>query len=174
MLCCDVITAFIEMFALAGAITQGVPVSVLDDEYTKATFTLGSTIQQYAAIDLYNPERAKVIALTRVTTSHKCSPSDTTTHVDPAEDPSIRAVVDDPFPAAQLISAIKSDGSKWCVLCALVERNMTRHHDPPPNADAVGSRSTREVAVPGSSPPGNFTSSSTPFKATSLPMGELE
>ena len=49
--------------ARADAITQGVPVSVLDDEYTKATLTLGSTIQQYAAIDLYNPERAKVVAL---------------------------------------------------------------------------------------------------------------
>ena len=44
----------------ADAITSGVPVSVLDDEYTQATLNLGSTIQQYAAIDLYNPERAKV------------------------------------------------------------------------------------------------------------------
>ena len=44
----------------ADAITSGVPVSVLDDEYTQATRKLGSTIQQYAAIDLYNPDRAKV------------------------------------------------------------------------------------------------------------------
>ena len=50
----------------ADAITQGVPVSVLDDEYTKATINLGSTIQQYAAIDLYNPDRAKVRAWLRV------------------------------------------------------------------------------------------------------------
>ena len=79
MLCCAVITVLTDMFALAGAITQGVPVSVLDDEYTKATLTLGSTIQQYAAIDLYNPERAKVTALAMITPTCVCSRADMAT-----------------------------------------------------------------------------------------------
>jgi len=73
-------------------------VSVLDEEYTKATLTLGSTIQQYAAIDLYNPERARVTAFTRVTPTHDCSRADTTTHDSLLAHDSTRAIVDDALP----------------------------------------------------------------------------
>lgn len=44
----------------AEAITQGVPVSVLDDEYGRATIALAQKIQEYADLDLYSPDRAKV------------------------------------------------------------------------------------------------------------------
>lgn len=45
---------------IGGAITQGVPVSVMDDEYGRATVELAGVIKTYAALDLYNPDRAKV------------------------------------------------------------------------------------------------------------------
>ena len=34
--------------------------SVLDDEYGRATVELAGVIQTYAALDLYSPDRAKV------------------------------------------------------------------------------------------------------------------
>lgn len=47
---------------LGDAITQGVPVSVLDDEYGRSTLALATLIDKFASLDLYDPERAKVIA----------------------------------------------------------------------------------------------------------------
>jgi hypothetical protein len=44
----------------ADAITQGVPVSVLDDEYGRSTLAMASLVDKFAALDLYDPERVKV------------------------------------------------------------------------------------------------------------------
>ena len=48
------------MATSADAITQGVPVSVMDDEYANDTLELAEIIETYAALDLYSPDRVKV------------------------------------------------------------------------------------------------------------------
>lgn len=45
----------------ADAIATGVPVSVLDDEYGRGTVALAAVVQKFAALDLYDPERVKVV-----------------------------------------------------------------------------------------------------------------
>jgi hypothetical protein len=47
---------------LGDAITTGVPVSVLDDEYGRATVKVAALVEKFAGLDLYDPERVKVIA----------------------------------------------------------------------------------------------------------------
>jgi hypothetical protein len=44
----------------ADAITQGVPVSVLDDEYGRSTVAMAALVDRFASLDLYDPERVKV------------------------------------------------------------------------------------------------------------------
>ncbi|KAK9806731.1 hypothetical protein WJX72_000866 [[Myrmecia] bisecta] len=41
----------------------GVPVAEMSDEYTLATLELGEAIEKYASLDLYDPQRVKVIQL---------------------------------------------------------------------------------------------------------------
>jgi len=43
-------------------ITQGVPVSVLDDEYGRSTVALAALVEKFAKLDLYDKERPGVIA----------------------------------------------------------------------------------------------------------------
>ena len=43
----------------ADAVTTGVPVSVLDDEYGRSTIALAAKLEKFAGLDLYDPERAK-------------------------------------------------------------------------------------------------------------------
>ena len=47
-------------FRHADAITQGVPVSVLDDEYGRSTVAMAALVDKFAGLDLYDPERVKV------------------------------------------------------------------------------------------------------------------
>lgn len=44
----------------ADYLTQGVPVSVLDDEYGRSTVALGVLIEKFSQLDLYDKERPAV------------------------------------------------------------------------------------------------------------------
>lgn len=44
----------------ADYLTQGVPVSVLDDEYGRSTVALGALIEKFSQLDLYDKERPAV------------------------------------------------------------------------------------------------------------------
>ncbi len=48
--------------ALLGAVPNvGVPVSQMDDSYTKESATLSEAIIKYGTLDLYDPQRVQVI-----------------------------------------------------------------------------------------------------------------
>lgn len=48
---------------------SGVPVSQLDDKYTKATLALKSTIEQYATLDVYDKKRQGLVKQLKVDSS---------------------------------------------------------------------------------------------------------
>ena len=56
----------------ADAITQGVPVSVLDDEYGRSTVAMAALVDKFAALDLYDPERVKVSSCVSCNNKHMC------------------------------------------------------------------------------------------------------
>lgn len=105
----------------ADTITQGVPVSVLDDEYGRSTVAMAALVDKFASLDLYDPERVKVGALTRaqhVLLHQKC----TSCQVGVFRSSLSSALTSKPVAAAtdgviaaahQVIAQIKKDGSSW-------------------------------------------------------------
>lgn len=53
----------------ADVLTKGVPISVLDDEYGRSTVAFAGLVEQFAALDLYDPERPKVSCTKRHSSS---------------------------------------------------------------------------------------------------------
>lgn len=59
----DAYAAMTRQGQMGEALTKGVPISVLDDEYGRSTVAFAALVEQFAGLDLYDPERPKVIAL---------------------------------------------------------------------------------------------------------------
>lgn len=58
----DAYAAMTKQGQMGGSIASGVPVSVLDEEYGRSTVAFAELVDKFAALDLYDPERPKVIA----------------------------------------------------------------------------------------------------------------
>ena len=58
---CEVLELCLKQCAVTAVPNVGVPVSQMDDSYTKESATLSEAIIKYGTLDLYDPQRVQVI-----------------------------------------------------------------------------------------------------------------
>ncbi len=63
----EALQLWLERCAVTAVPNVGVPVSQMDDSYTKESATLSEAIIKYGTLDLYDPQRVQVINVSHPT-----------------------------------------------------------------------------------------------------------